>query len=203
MKKNQNKNRLSLEQQHAEKIDHKHLGSMYINPLCNASVSISAIRNTCSESLPGTVEAIKSINKQIVENDHLQAVEEILINQAHTLENLFHHCIEKVTGSKYINQLQVYMTMALKAQDQCRKTLVSLAQIKNPRQTSFIKQQNNAINQQVNLEKIQDHKTNELLEVKPYDTMDTRTPITAISTHPSMETLAEIDRSENHRRKSH
>lgn len=39
---------------------------------------------------------------------------------------------------------------ALKAQNQCRQTLAALAEIKNPRRTTLIGQQNNATNQQVN-----------------------------------------------------
>ena len=42
------------------------------------------------------------------------------------------------------------MRLAFKAQNQCRATLETLAEIKNPKPTAFIKQQNIGVNQQVN-----------------------------------------------------
>ncbi|MGH8646968.1 MAG: hypothetical protein ACREX4_21935 [Gammaproteobacteria bacterium] len=65
------------------------------------------------------------------------------------------------------------MQLALKAQNQCRQTLAALAEIKNPRRTTFIGQQNNATNQQVNnvggpseTRKNPETRENELLEAK-------------------------------------
>jgi hypothetical protein len=40
--------------------------------------------------------------------------------------------------------------IALKAQNKSRQTLVTLIEFKNPTKTTFIRQQNNAISQQVN-----------------------------------------------------
>ncbi len=165
--------------------------------------SIAMLRNIPQPQWRDALVQLSSTNKSVLDGN-LRHVENMLLNQAHALEAMFYSSIEKMCCSKYVNQAQVYSEMALKAQKQCRDTLIALAELKNPKQTAFIKQQNNAINQQVNnLEKIQDNKSNELLEVKPFDTMDTRTPLTAVSTNPSMETLAKIHRGENTGRKSH
>jgi hypothetical protein len=48
-----------------------------------------------------------------------------------------------------LEQIQVYGHLALKAQNQCRATLATLADIKNPQAVAFIK--NTATNQQVNI----------------------------------------------------
>ncbi|MGH8608246.1 MAG: hypothetical protein ACREX9_12750 [Gammaproteobacteria bacterium] len=47
--------------------------------------------------------------------------------------------------AQYLNQHQTYMLLALKAQNQCRQTLAALAEIKNPRRTTFVGQQNTEI----------------------------------------------------------
>lgn len=78
-----------------------------------------------------------------------------------------------------VNQLEVFAGMAFKAQSQSRKTLAVLAELKSPRRTTFIKQQNNAITQQVNngvQSKSQNSEkvTNELLSEAGYEALDYR-----------------------------
>ena len=56
-----------------------------------------------------------------------------------------------MNAGEYINAADTYMRLALKAQAQCRSTLEALAEIKNPRPVSFVKQANIANGpQQVN-----------------------------------------------------
>jgi len=52
--------------------------------------------------------------------------------------------------SDIMPKLETYLRLALKAQGQCRATLETLAEIKNPQPTAFITQQNIGVNQQVN-----------------------------------------------------
>lgn len=52
--------------------------------------------------------------------------------------------------AEYLNQVQAYLSLALKAQSQCRNTLHTLGELKYPKETAFIRQQNVAVNQQVN-----------------------------------------------------
>jgi hypothetical protein len=57
----------------------------------------------------------------------------------------------KALAQQYFNQYQANIQLALKAQNQCRTTLQTLIQLKQPNQTAFIKQANIANgNQQVN-----------------------------------------------------
>jgi len=53
--------------------------------------------------------------------------------------------------AEYPKAAETYMRLALKAQSQCRSTLESLAEIRNPRPVAFVKQANIAYGpQQVN-----------------------------------------------------
>lgn len=82
-------------------------------------------------------------------------------------------------------------------------------ELKNPSRATFIKQQNNAITQQVNNEVKSNHKNfenpekvaNELLEIKYEQRMNTRTTTSPIPVDPAMATV-EVCRSKNSRRKS-
>jgi hypothetical protein len=82
----------------------------------------------------------------------------------------------------------------------------SLIELKNPSRATFIKQQNNAITQQVNNgvksnPKNHEKVANKLLEIKYEQRMDTRTTTSTIPVDPAM-TSVDVCRSKNSRRKS-
>jgi len=80
----------------------------------------------------------------------MNEIEAMLITQAKSLEYLFYDALTKLPNSN-IEHAEILANIALKAQTGCRKTLMTLAELKHPRRaTTFIKQQNNAITQQVN-----------------------------------------------------
>ena len=103
------------------------------------------------------------------------------------------------------------MRMALKAQTQCRATLETLAEVKNPRVTTFVRQQNNAQQQQVNngvLDLTQPVRTeknvnqsNELLTKGTHAQLDARGPITAGRGHSQVETVGAVNGTPNSRGK--
>ncbi|MBK8019790.1 MAG: hypothetical protein IPK20_26010 [Betaproteobacteria bacterium] len=84
----------------------------------------------------------------------LGRVETMLIAQAHTLDEIFANLSRRshaniVNG--YGDAAERYMRLALKAQSQCRTTLETLAEIKNPKPVAFVGQANFANGpQQVN-----------------------------------------------------
>ena len=88
---------------------------------------------------------------EAVNSGDLRRAEGMLISQAHALQELFVHLARRATKREYLKKWDAYMRMAMKAQNQCRMTLESLAAIKNPpvvfaRQANF----NNGGQQQVN-----------------------------------------------------
>jgi hypothetical protein len=85
-----------------------------------------------------------------VHQGNMQHVETMLISQAIALDSLFASMAlraQERMGKDQLHVMQAYMKLGLKAQSQCRTTLETLANIKNPR--PYI-QNNKAQYQQVN-----------------------------------------------------
>ena len=83
----------------------------------------------------------------------LTSLESMLYGQAIALQTIFTSLARRsaANAGEYIDAADKYMRLALKAQAQCRSTLETLAEIKNPRPISFVKQANIANGpQQVN-----------------------------------------------------
>lgn len=76
------------------------------------------------------------LQKQVeaVNGGDLKRVEGMLISQAHTLEELFNSLTRRawLNMNEFLPAAETYLRLALKAQSQCRATLETLAQIKNP-----------------------------------------------------------------------
>lgn len=86
-----------------------------------------------------------------VQGGDLRSAEAMLYGQAATLQAVFTALVRRAAMADQIPQFQAAMSMALKAQAQCRATLEALAEIKNPRPVAFVKQANIANGpQQVN-----------------------------------------------------
>lgn len=88
---------------------------------------------------------------EAVNGGDLRRAEGMLIAQAHTLDSIFTNLARRATNQEYLKQWETYMRMAMKAQNQCRMTLETLAAIKNP-PVVYAKQANinNGGQQQVN-----------------------------------------------------
>ena len=81
----------------------------------------------------------------------MKRTEAMLFGQAHALQSMFMELARRATAQEYLKQWEAYLRMALKAQNQCRMTLETLATIKNPPMV-FARQANinNGGQQQVN-----------------------------------------------------
>lgn len=124
-------------------------------------------------------------------NGETKDIESLLISQATALDAIFTKLSMRAYNNfgQYMNAGEKYLRLALKAQSQCRATLESLPEIKNPR--PYI-QNNQAEYQQVNNGTLRNSDTdtrphahaeksfspNELLEDKTHEQewLDTRTP---------------------------
>lgn len=123
--------------------------------------------------------------------------EAILTAQAHTLDSIFNNLAKRAAanaGEGYLDAADTYLRLALKAQSQCRATLETLAEIKNPRPVAFVRQANIANGpQQVNNGSPrageQENKPTKLLEQSNGKRLDGSTPATAGLTHSPLETL--------------
>lgn len=138
-----------------------------------------------------------------VKGGDLHHCEAMLVGQAHALQSIFLNLSRRAINQDGLAQFEAFLRIALKAQNQCRATLETLAAIKNP-PVVFAKQANISNGpQQVNNGVANSTRTekninqqNELLEVQHGSkTMDTRTASATSGNDPAMATMGEIHRS--------
>ena len=146
--------------------------------------------------VPSLVDKLRE-QSAAVNRGEFNHMEAMLMNQATGLQSIYAKLTERAMIQEHMPNLEAFMRMALRAQNQCRATLETLAAIKNP-PVIFAKQANISNgHQQINNGTMKDTRTgktinqqNELLsEVKHGETMDTTRTGTAISNHPAMATV--------------
>lgn len=108
------------------------------------------------------------------------------------------------------DKAEVFGRLALKAQEQQRKTLKTLADLRSPKRVAFIKQLNAAHQQIVNNggkspvvadhENFMDRNPSELLEVIPSERLDTRTQSPASGADSQLATLGAVHRPQDRSR---
>lgn len=132
-----------------------------------------------------------------------EAMERHLWASAMLLQNLAVVWTMYATRAECTEQLDLYARLALKAQNQQRQTLRTLAEIRNPRRATFIKQQNQAVNQQVvnspvaaETGKIRDLTATELLGLDD-ERVDFRAPALAVGHDAGMATVGAFHRPAN------
>lgn len=154
--------------------------------LFNASVSISNLH----QHQPDMSTLVENLNFQVdkILSGTTKRLETMLATQAQTLDALF-HCMLQKASTVSLFEKQMHIDLALKAQKHCRQTISALVEMKSPKKTMFIQQQNNALNQQINTQQISENLANELKEV-PHECLDARTSETTIAVNPAMETVA-------------
>jgi hypothetical protein len=167
------------------------LAELYTHP---AGVNAMALSQLHSEAdAAALTKHIKKRNIQVADGD-LSTAESMLIDQAHVLQSIFVTMTMSMQGAEYIKQMEAYGRMALRAQNQCNRTLKTLLEYKNPKRATFIKQQNNLqINESEKPEK-EINPANELLEVNHDSRMDTGTPQETIGSNQEVEAMGKIDR---------
>ena len=126
-------------------------------------------------------------------------IEEMLVTQAHVLQAIFSTYVTKAAAAPYLDHVQCFLQIALKAQNQCRQTLSTLADSARPNQTTYIAQQNNAIAQQVSQNRYtqSSEPANELLTEVTHEQskrMESRAPASTSSSNTRMEALDPINR---------
>ena len=148
MSKKHSNNTLNVYQQNEQSVEEA-MAQTLLRPTTNAALSIKS-HHEKQEQL--TIdEVVKELQRQNekMEEGGLQRAEAMLLAQAHTLDSLFADLLRhsRLNMGEYFHAAEKYMRLALKAQSQCRTTLESLAEIKNPK--PYI-QNNRAQYQQVN-----------------------------------------------------
>ncbi len=135
----------------------------------------------------------------------LSHVERLLTSQAQALNAIFVNLAERAQKQgPYLDPMQTLLGLALRAQNQCRATLETLANVKFPKSATFIRQANIAEQQQVNngppppAREAVPIPSTELLEARSYETLrlDTATAGTGRRADLPLETLGAVHRPE-------
>ena len=172
------------------------LASIAIADLAGASGNNQVVADM-AESLEATIARVKSGN--------LEELEAMLVSQAFVLNNLFVQLASK--GERSLSDPTVLKTLphhpktmldiALKAQNQCRATVEAINNLKNPKKTTFIKNQLNNVKLEL------EERIEALEEVdRGSKALDGGTEAIAIPKDRGVETLGELDRSANPRGQS-
>ena len=141
-----------------------------------------------------TMQVLEKTIAQIQSGD-LSKIEEMYISQAVALEVMFTDLARRAKAQEKLLQYETHMRFALKAQNQCRATLQALVQLKQPSNTTFVKQANIAQgHQQVNnLAEKNITPQNELLKGS-YEELDARTATTPERVDTALEAMETINR---------
>jgi hypothetical protein len=173
-------------------------------PTTRAAITINAYATTDGNlDLTGLAKELASQVKAAKAGD-LTRAEAMLIAQAHTLDALFNTLAIHVSDGGYLNKVDLYLRLALRAQSQCRATWDTLAAIKNPPMVGYVKQANIAQGpQQVNNATASanvgspaprnEKSQNELLEAKQGERLDFRAKSQASDADPAMATVGAVN----------
>jgi len=125
--------------------------SAVLAPVMNCAAVVEAYANAPFGEVD-LVGIISNLNEQIeqIQKGDMSGPEAILFAQATALQAMFVNLARRAHAQEHLLQFETYMTLALKAQTQCRTTLEALNEIKFPRSATFVKQANIANQQQVN-----------------------------------------------------
>ena len=127
------------------------MAKMALRPSVNAAaVMVTYTKPLGEQDLAALVASLSAGMDDLWAGD-LKHAEAMLYGQAHALQSIFMNLARRAASQEYLKQWEAYLRMALKAQNQCRMTLETLATIKNP-PVVFARQANinNGGQQQVN-----------------------------------------------------
>lgn len=177
-------------------LDPKTLGAMVVDGN-SSSVSDQMDFEYAREVIGLGIEEIK--------NGDLSKLEEMLYSQAVALNMLFANLSRKASIQTNVDVRSAIANLALKSQNQSRNTIQTLINLKQPSQTSFIKQQTNVANghQQINNGVIPSspekllNEQNELLEANHGKRLDRRKKAKTKGVNTELEALGEVYRRKN------
>jgi hypothetical protein len=196
------------------------LARVRMHPIHRASTTM---RNFDQKLMDHSVTSITQVlgrHLEDVKAGNLGQAENILITQANTLDVIFNELAAHAGANirSNVDKAERYLRMALKAQSQCRTTLEALAEIKMPKSATFIRQVNNASQQQVNNgptvngtthssvpaqgKKNLDDSPNKLLEGNHGKRLDGGTACAPGRTDSHLEAVGAVDRTPNGRGKN-
>lgn len=122
-----------------------------LRPTVQAAVTLKEYGKSYGDlDLSGLIDSLLEETRASNDGD-LTRAEAMLTAQAHTLDAIFNNLAKRAINSEYLDHLDRYLKLTLRAQSQCRATWEALATIKNPPAVGYVRQANIAHGpQQVN-----------------------------------------------------
>lgn len=120
------------------------------NPLVGSGYSSAFLRYFKMPDGVDPFEHIASLKDQMdrIDSGDLSHLQDMLFGQAKTLATIFNSfgaLSGALIGEGRSDRAIAYLQLALKAQEQSRRTILALAELKNPHKTTFIKNQLNQV----------------------------------------------------------
>lgn len=202
----------------ADKETAEAMARMALRPSTSAAIVVEAYSKPLGAHDLGALADTLATGMEGLSSGDMTRAEAMLYGQAHALQAMFMNLARRASSQEYMANMETFMRMALKAQNQCRMTLETLAAIKNP-PVVFARQANinNGGQQQVNngtmptsAEQARQHahaatsqsEQNEVLGANDGERMDAGKASTAGRTDPHLEAVGEVDRPAKPRRQS-
>lgn len=148
--------------------------------------------------LQGLVKALGEAADRVTDGD-VSEMETLGVTQAKTLDIIFSNLARLAHANlfKHPDMAEKLLRLAFKAQSQCRATIETVAQMKNPPQLAFVKQANIAngpqqVNNGLRAREIKSQQS-KLLERQHGERVDTRTADTSGGANQELEAVGAID----------
>lgn len=155
--------------------------------------------------VPAVVTHLR-LQASVVQGGDMAGTEAMLMNQATALQSLFARLIERGMDQTIMPNMEGFLKLGLRAQNQCRATLETLAAIKNP-PVVFAKQANitngpQQVNNGIEAPRAQENKIEQtkLLEAIPNERLDFGEKATASETNQAMATVGTVHRAKDNSR---
>ena len=162
----------------------------FVDPCVMGAITVEGFIGPSSNGLElnPLIEVLKSQVEEVKKGD-MSGLESMLSSQALTLNAIFNSLALKASQAQYMDHLEAYLKLALKAQSQSRSTIEAISAIKNP--PINVKQTNIARGHQ----QINNCLKNELLENEEHGKrLDGRATTETIPVNQTMEALEPIYR---------
>lgn len=135
-----------------DKENAEHIAKATVMPSVNAAAVLADYAKSFGEqNISELIDQLRTKFDEVKDGD-LHHCEAMLVGQAHALQSIFVNLARRAVNQEYLKNYETFLRLALKAQNQSRMTLETLAALKNP-PVVFAKQANinhGNGNQQVN-----------------------------------------------------
>ncbi|MDA1326278.1 MAG: hypothetical protein O3C34_16230, partial [Proteobacteria bacterium] len=179
-----------------------------LRPTVQAAVTLKEYGKSYGDlDISGLIDALTE-QTTLANDGDLGRGEAMLTTQAHTLDAIFNNLAQRAINSEYMENLDRYLKLALRAQSQCRATWETLSAMKNPPMVGYVRQANISHgHQQVNNAPSPASDTshtrenanlqNKLLEENDGERLDFGAAGTAGQANPAMAPLGKGDRTKD------